>query len=464
MAKKIPLVAIIGRTNVGKSTLFNALIGRRLSVTDDRSGVTRDRSYGFVETETRRHFRVVDTGGIVGDAESFFQESIRSQAEIAIREADLILAVFDGIEGVHPLDYEVMTLLRESDKPVLAAINKCEKEITKLGSSEFYALGIEDLVCVSSAHREGIRELIEGIDEQLGKIPGIDDDVDDENDLSNPNAIHVSIVGKPNAGKSTLINKLLNEQRMVVSEVAGTTVDSVRIPVTRHERDFIFIDTAGLRKKAKVDDKTMERYANLKTLRAIAGSDVVIVLLDGTEWPPPEQTAKIVGIAHDRGKGVIFAVNKWDIVEKDHKTVKQYTEDVYSTFKFARYAPVLFLSALTGKRCPNIFQTIIDVYDTARKRVGTSELNKTLETALIKRQPPVYRGQPVKMYFATQVAVAPPTFVMFVNFPGKFGFSYQRYLKNSIRKAFGFEGTDLKILLRKRTEKEERKRPAAANS
>lgn len=450
MAKsRIPIIAIVGRTNVGKSTLFNAILGHRKAIVEDQAGVTRDRHYALV-TRHAYPFTLIDTGGLVGDDDQEMQDVVREQSEMAIVEADLILAVFDGIYGVHEDDKLVTDVLRKSNKPVIWVINKCEKPATELQSSEFYALGADNLACISAAHYIGVADLIGRINEWISSnhqgaiaLPERDDQT-----------INVAIIGRPNVGKSTLLNKLTGESRLVTSPMSGTTRDSIDIELTREGQRYVITDTAGLRKKARIEDHTVERYSNLRTLRSLVKSDVAILLIDATEGAPSEQDTKLAGLIHERGRGFVVVVNKWDAIEKDHTTVKAYENAVRATFKFAPYAPILFVSALTGRRCPSILETAKKVVEKSRERIQTSPLNKVIRTAFEKRPPPVYRGEPIKFYFSTQISVAPPTIVIVVNHPRRINFSYERYVRNQIRAEFDFEGSDIRIIWRKRSEKD----------
>jgi GTPase len=446
--KKIPTVAIIGRTNVGKSTLFNTLTGRKLAIVEDAPGVTRDRSYALV-TRGEVPFTLIDTGGIVGDEDPELRHLVRRQAEIAIQEADLILALFDGLEGVNPLDYEVVELLRRSEKKVLWVINKCESPSQQLIAGEFYALGIDALVFISAAHKVGLSEIVEAVDEEFKEFQKNTDPFEKDE------TIRVAIVGKPNVGKSTLVNKLVGAERVVTSEIAGTTRDSIDVSIVREGQHYTFVDTAGLRKKARIDDHTVERYSNLRALRSLVQCDVAVLVLDATEGIPSMQDAKIGGLIHERGRSFVIVVNKWDAIEKDHRTVKAYEDAVYEVFKFARYAPIVFLSAATGKRCPALLTAIKEVYEASKIRIQTSELNRVLKVAFERRPPPVYRGEPIKFFFGTQVDAAPPTFVLFLNHPTRINFAYQRYIKNQLRETYPFPGNDIKIHLRKRRDREE---------
>ncbi len=450
MTRRVPVISIIGRTNVGKSTLFNKLAGRRLAVVEDEAGVTRDRNYSFIRRH-RHPFTLIDTGGLVGEEDLTFADSVREQAEIAISESDLIIALFDGFNGLHPQDPDVVDFLRRAGKPVLWVINKCEKKESQQRAADFYQLGIDEVHCISAAHSEGLHELVLNFWRKL-KIE--DDTIWEEQ--AEDERIKIAIVGKPNAGKSTLINKLLGEDRLVTSAIAGTTRDEVQVEVKRDDQTYVLVDTAGLRRKARVEDETVERYSNLRTLRALAMCDIAVLMLDATEGLPSDQDARIAQLIHERGKGLIIVVNKWDCIEKDHRTVKDFKANLQQVLKFVRYAPIIFTSALTGKRCPHILEKAKEVYQTARVRIPTSDLNRILTRALQQNQPPVYRGEPIKLFFATQIEVAPPTFVLFMNHPRHLNFSYKRYIQNSIRDEFPFEGTDIRVVCKKRTAKADR--------
>jgi GTP-binding protein len=448
MTRKIPAVAIVGRTNVGKSTLFNAIAGRRVAVVEDTPGVTRDRNYLVIG----RHgfpFTLIDTGGLIGEESSGLEEAVRLQSDLAIKEADLILAVFDGLAGPQPHDADVVDNLRRSGKTVIAVVNKCEKPATAELAAEFYTLGLDDLVFVSAAHRIGIQQLIATIREHLNIRE--EDQFEEREPLKE--AIRVAILGKPNVGKSTLVNTLVGEARVVASPIPGTTRDNIDVTVKRDGHTFVVVDTAGLRKKNKVDPESAERYGNLRSLKALVQCDVAVLMLDATAGLPTEQDARIAGLIHERGKSLIIVVNKWDAVEKDHTTVKAYTDMVHEVFKFARYAPIVFASALTGRRCPSILDTVLEVHQAANMRIATSDLNRLLDRAFTEKPPPVYRGHPVKLFFAVQASVSPPTIVLFMNFPKRINYGYERYLKNQIREVYPFPGNDIKFQLKKRSEK-----------
>lgn len=474
MSDRLPVVCIVGRTNVGKSTLFNAIVGKRKAVTQDSPGVTRDRCYESV-SRWAFPFTLIDTGALVGEENISLHKSVREQSRLAMQESDVIVAVFDGLHGIHPQDEEVVNLIREFDKPVIWVANKCEKENTQYVAQELYGLGIPSLICLTAAHRRGVRDLIAAIAEVLGIVPqsNRDDMAEAEFDVESdellvtpenqdetvqddaaPKIVRIAILGKPNVGKSTLVNKLLGEERMITSPIAGTTRDSISSEITRNGQKFELVDTAGLRKKAGVGDGSIERFSNLRTLRSLAASDVAIFLLDAAEGIPTEQDAKIVGIVHDRGKGLVIVVNKWDLIEKDNKTAENYRAAIRSVFKFCAYAPVIFVSALTGQRCPSILDKVLEVYGNSRVRIKTAELNKILEQAFGSKPPPVYHGAPIKLMYATQVGIQPPTMALFLSYPDNLDFAYQRYIKNQIRKHVAFEGCDIKLILKRRSQLE----------
>ncbi len=454
MSKKIPTVAIVGRANVGKSTLFNCIVGKKISIVEDQPGVTRDRNYALVK-KFPVPFTLVDTGGILNEDEEELQTSIKNQTSIAINEADLILAVLDGLHGVHPHDHDLVNLLRRTSKPVIWVINKCEKKVAYSNAGDFYELGIDDALQISAAHNQGVNILLSQIKDilQLGEPENYIEDEEEEGS----GAIRVAIIGRPNAGKSTFINTILGEERLVTSDIAGTTRDSIDTPIKREGRDLVIVDTAGLRRKSRVEAESIEQMGNERTIRALATCDVAVLVLDVTQGEPSEQDAKIASLIHERGRALVIVANKWDAIEKDHKSAKRYQDSVYEAFKFVKYAPVLFTSALTGRRCPNVIRKVIEVYDNARLRIQTSDLNKVLTEAFEKHQPPSCRGDAVKLYFGVQISVAPPTIVLFVNHPSKINFSYQRYLNNYVREKYPYEGVRIKFIVRKRTQTGEEK-------
>lgn len=453
MSKKhIPTVAIVGRVNVGKSTLFNALLGHRSAIVEDHPGVTRDRHYKLV-SRYAQPFILIDTGGIVGDDDEEMQSLVRSQAEIAIAEADTIIAVFDGIYGVHHDDRAVADILRRSGKKIIFVINKCEKPIVESQAAEFYALGIDELRCISAAHNVGVPDLVREIMAAI-EAPENADAIPMTAEEDKP--IHVAIIGRPNVGKSTLINRIIGVDRLVTAPLAGTTRDSIDIELTRDGQRYVITDTAGLRKKARIEDHTVERYSNLRSLKSLVRSDVAILVLDATDGVPGEQDAKLAGLVHERGRSLVIVINKWDAVEKDHKTVHAFTDMIRRTLKFVPYAPILFVSALSGRRCPAVLETAGKVHQNGKERIKTSELNRVVKRAFERKPPPAYRGEPVKFFFATQVDTSPPTFVLFLNHPRRINFSYERYVRNQIREEYPYEGVDIRLILRKRSAKSDR--------
>lgn len=438
-----PIVAIVGRPNVGKSTLFNALAGDTISIVKDTPGVTRDRIYADCNW-LDMNFTLIDTGGIEPDSKDIILSQMREQAQIAIDTADVIIFIVDVRQGLVDSDSKVADMLRKSKKPVVLAVNKVDS-FQKFGNDvyEFYNLGIGDPVPVSAASRLGLGDLLDEVTkhftaEQL-------EDVEDERP-------RVAIVGKPNVGKSSLINKMLGENRVIVSDIAGTTRDAVDTEVTFNGTEYIFIDTAGLRRKSRIKED-LERYSIIRTVSAVERADVVIIMIDATEGVT-EQDAKIAGIAHDRGKGIIVAVNKWDAIEKNDKTIYEFTRKVQDTLSFMQYAEIVFISAVTGQRIGKMFEMIDMVRQNQTLRVATGVLNEIMTEAVALQQPPSDKGKRLKLYYMTQVAVKPPTFVIFVNDKELMHFSYVRYLENKIRESFGFRGTALKFIIRERSGKE----------
>ncbi len=438
-----PVVAIVGRPNVGKSTLFNVLAGQQISIVKDTPGVTRDRIYADC-TWLDRKFTLIDTGGIEPDSRDIILSQMREQAEIAIQTADVIVFIVDVRQGMVDADTKVADMLRKSRKPVVLAVNKVDS-IQKFGNDvyEFYNLGIGDPIAVSAASRLGIGDLL---DEVVKHFPA--PDVLEEED-ERP---RIAIVGKPNVGKSSIINKLLGENRVIVSNIAGTTRDAVDTQIVHNGTEYVFIDTAGLRRKNKIKEE-LERYSIIRTVTAVDRADVVIVVIDATEGVT-EQDAKIAGIAHERGKGIIVAVNKWDAVEKNDKTIYEYTRKLKELLSFMPYAEYIFISAETGQRLNKLFDLIDMVRRNQTLRVSTGVLNEIMTEAVAMQQPPSDKGKRLKLYYITQVAVKPPTFVVFVNDRELMHFSYTRYIENQIRNAFGFRGTSLKFIIRERKEKE----------
>lgn len=439
-----PVVAIVGRPNVGKSTLFNVIAGDTISIVKDTPGVTRDRIYADCSW-LDMNFTMIDTGGIEPDTSDIILSQMREQAEIAIATADVIVFIVDVRQGLVDADSKVADMLRKSRKPVVLAVNKVDS-IAKFGNDvyEFYNLGIGDPVPVSAASRLGIGDLL---DEVVKHFDGVSTE-EEEDDRP-----RIAVVGKPNVGKSSIINKLLGENRVIVSDIAGTTRDAVDTEIVHNGAPYVFIDTAGLRRKNKIKEE-LERYSIIRTVTAVERADIVVVVIDAKEGVT-EQDAKIAGIAHDRGKGIIVAVNKWDAIEKNDKTIYQYTNKIRETLAFMPYAEFIFISAATGQRLPKLFDMIDMVRQNQNLRVATGVLNEIMTEAVAMQQPPSDKGKRLKIYYMTQVAVKPPTFVVFVNDKELMHFSYTRYLENKIREAFGFRGTSLKFFIRERKEKDQ---------
>jgi GTP-binding protein len=434
----MPIVAVVGRPNVGKSTLFNYLVGRRISIVDDTPGVTRDRIYADVRW-LDHEFTLVDTGGLEPGTTDQMLALIRDQAEIAIREADVVLFVVDGRQGLTTLDEDVASVLRLTEKPVILVVNKIDHPKYEPGAAEFFGLGFGNMVNVSAAGGLGIGDLLDMIVEHLPdtRTPEYADDV-----------IRLAVIGKPNVGKSSLVNSLLGQERVIVSDVPGTTRDAIDVSLLAGEDEFVLIDTAGLRRKSKVEEE-IERYSVLRSLKAIDRSDIALMLVDANEGVT-EQDKKIVGYAHDRGKGVILIVNKWDTVKKDTRTVDRYTEALRRELVFVNYAPILFVSAKTGQRVHRILPLARQVSEQQSLRIPTNTLNELIAEATMVTPTPTVRGRKLKIYYATQAGVKPPTFVLFVNDPELLHFSYQRFLENRLRETMGFIGTPIRFRIRQR--------------
>ena len=436
-----PVVAIVGRPNVGKSTLFNVLAGERISIVQDTPGVTRDRIYAEVSW-LDYNFTLIDTGGIEPDSGDIILSQMREQAQIAIDTADVIIFITDVRQGLVDADQKVADMLRRSKKPIILAVNKVDDFKKYMPDVyEFYNLGIGDPVPVSAASRLGIGDLLDEVAKHFTQ------EMLEEAEDDRP---RIAIVGKPNVGKSSLINKLTGENRVIVSDIDGTTRDAIDTDIKYNGREYVFIDTAGLRRKNKIKEE-LERYSIIRAVTAVERADVVIIVIDATEGVT-EQDAKIAGIAHERGKGIIIAVNKWDAIEKDDKTIYKHTEKIRQILSFMPYAEILFISAKTGQRTGRIFETIDVVLENNSMRVATGVLNEIMAEAVAMQQPPTDKGKRLKLYYITQAAVKPPTFVIFVNDKNLMHFSYTRYLENKIREAFGFKGTSLKFIIRERKE------------
>ncbi|MDD2978718.1 MAG: ribosome biogenesis GTPase Der [Hespellia sp.] len=438
-----PVVAIVGRPNVGKSTLFNAIAGELISIVKDTPGVTRDRIYAEVSW-LDKDFTLIDTGGIEPDTKDVILSQMRDQAQIAIDTADVIIFITDVRQGLVDSDSKVADMLRRSGKPVVLVVNKVD-DFKKFMPDvyEFYNLGIGDPVPVSAASRLGIGDMLDQVTAQFPQ-GGAETEEDDRP--------RIAIVGKPNVGKSSIINKLLGENRVIVSDVAGTTRDAIDTAIKHNGKEYVFIDTAGLRRKSKIKEE-LERYSIIRTVTAVERADVVLIVIDATEGVT-EQDAKIAGIAHERGKGVIIVVNKWDAIEKNDKTMKEYENKVRTVLAYMPYAEIMYVSAETGQRLPKIYDMIDVVIENQNLRIATGVLNEIMMEAMALNQPPSDKGKRLKLYYITQVTVKPPTFVIFVNDKELMHFSYTRYLENKIREAFGFKGTSLRFFIRERKEKE----------
>lgn len=437
-----PIVAIVGRPNVGKSTLFNVLAGEKISIVQDTPGVTRDRIYADINW-LDYNFTLIDTGGIEPESDNIILKSMREQAEIAIETADVILFMTDVRQGMVDDDAKVADMLRRSKKPIVLVVNKVDSfEKFMPDVYEFYNLGLGDPHPISGSSRLGIGDMLDEVVSHFNE--SAKDDTEDERP-------RIAIIGKPNVGKSSIINKLLGEDRVIVSDIAGTTRDAVDTEIVRNGREYVFIDTAGLRRKSKIKED-IERYSIIRTVSAVERCNVAVLVIDATEGIT-DQDAKIAGIAHDRGKGMIIAVNKWDAIGKNDKTIYKFTEEIRNKLSYMPYAELLFISAQTGQRLPKLFETIDAVIENHSLRIATGFLNEIMSEAVAMQQPPSDKGKRLKLYYITQVSVKPPTFVIFVNDKELMHFSYTRYIENRIRESFGFRGTPLKFIIRERKEK-----------
>ena len=436
-----PIVAIVGRPNVGKSTLFNKLGRQRLSIVDDMPGVTRDRIY--MDAEWLNHtFTMVDTGGIEFDESNVILKSMRQQAQIAMDEADVIVFVVDGRVGLTSADEEVARLLRKSKKPVVLCVNKVDSPKQEMGTYEFYSLGLGDPIGISAANAMGLGELLDAV---VASFPDEKDEEKDEDEIS------IAVIGRPNVGKSSIVNKILGEDRVIVSNVPGTTRDAIDTHFTRDGQKYLLIDTAGMRRRGKVDEP-VERYSVMRSLRAIDRADVVLMMLSAPEGVT-DQDKKIAGYAHESGRGVVIIVNKWDIYpDKDDKSTLRFTDEVREQLGFLQYAPVLYASALTGQRVPRVLELVKYVAEQQNMRIKTSVLNQLIRDAIAVNPPPMHRGRQLKILFMTQAEVEPPKFIIFVNEPDLMHFSYLRFIENRLREQFGFEGTPIRLIVRKRKE------------
>ncbi len=437
-----PVVAVVGRPNVGKSTLFNALAGSRISIVEDTPGVTRDRIYADV-TWLNYQFTLIDTGGIEPETDDLILSRMREQAETAIMTADVILFLTDVRQGLVDADYKVADMLRRSRKPIILVVNKVDSfEKFMPDVYEFYNLGLGDPVPISAAGMLGLGDMLDIVVEHF------DPESMNEEEDDRPK---IAVIGRPNAGKSSIINRLLGEERVIVSPIAGTTRDAIDTTVTRSGREYVFIDTAGLRRKSKIKEE-LERYSIIRTVTAVERCDVAVLVIDAVEGVT-EQDAKIAGIAHERGKGVIIAVNKWDLVEKETNTMRDFEKTVRNRLSYMPYAEMIFISAVTGQRLPKLFDLIDTVIENRALRIQTGVLNEILTESMAMKQPPSDKGKRLRIYYITQVSVKPPTFVMFVNSKELTHFSYTRYIENQIRNTFGFRGTPIRFIYRERKEK-----------
>ena len=436
-----PIAAIVGRPNVGKSTLFNSLAGRRISIVKDTPGITRDRIYADVSW-LDREFTLIDTGGIEPESSDIILKSMREQAQIAIDTADVILFMTDVRQGLTDADGKVADMLRRSRKPVLLVVNKVDNFKAQMADVyEFYNLGIGDPYPISAEGKQGIGDLLDEVVRILPEKTVSDEDSD---------IPKIAVIGKPNVGKSSLVNRITGKERVIVSDIAGTTRDAIDTRIVNNGKEYIFIDTAGIRRKSKIHED-IERYSIIRAVSAVERCDVAVLLIDAEEGVT-EQDAKIAGIAHEQGKGLIIAVNKWDSIEKDNDSVKKYTEKIRSVLPFVPYAGILFISALTGQRVTKLFEQIDMVIENQNLRISTGVINEIITEAVAMQQPPSDKGKRLKIFYSTQASVKPPTFVLFVNDKKLLHFSYKRYLENRIRETFGFEGTAIRFIVRERNE------------
>ena len=438
-----PLVAIVGRPNVGKSTLFNRLIGRRVAIVEDTPGVTRDRIYQDAEW-LNYAFTLVDTGGIEPESEDIIAQQMRRQAELAIETADVIIFLVDGREGMTSADMEVAEMLRRSSKPVVLAVNKIDAPKFEEAMYEFYSLGLGDPYTISSSQGLGLGDLLDAVVKDFPK----------DLEQAETERVNIAVVGKPNVGKSSLVNAMLGEERTIVSDIPGTTRDSIDSNFERNGREYTIVDTAGIRRKRSVEDETIERYSVIRSLSAIRRADVVLIVCDATEGLS-EQDVRIAGYAHEEGKASVLIVNKWDLIEKDTHTMNAFQKSLGADLAFMSYAPMLFISAKSGQRVNKVLELVDKSFEQARRRIPTGQLNDVVSEAVMMNDPPSDKGKILKIYYATQVSVQPPTFVIFVNDTEIVHFSYERYLENYFRKSFGFEGTPIRILFRSKKKENE---------
>ncbi|HHU78451.1 MAG: ribosome biogenesis GTPase Der [Caldicoprobacterales bacterium] len=437
MAK--PLVAIVGRPNVGKSTLFNQLAGKRISIVDDTPGVTRDRIYADTEW-LNYQFTMIDTGGIEPGSQDQLMQQMRNQAEIAIDTADVIVFLVDGREGLTATDRNVADMLRKSNKPLVLAVNKIDTQADEPLLFEFYNLAMGDPISISASHKRGLGDLLDEIVKHFDR-----ESIEDEDD----DVIRIAVVGKPNAGKSSIVNRILGEERAIVSDIPGTTRDAIDTPIEINGQKYIIIDTAGIRRKSRISD-SLERYSVIRALSAIRRCDVALIIIDATQ-EVTEQDTKIAGLVHEEGKGSILVMNKWDAIEKETNTMNQYRKRLMNSLSYMTYAPSVFVSAKTGQRIERIMELVNYVYNQCTFRISTGVLNDCLADAIAVNEPPSDKGRRLKILYGTQVSVKPPTFVLFVNDPELMHYSYKRYLENYFRKTFGLEGTPIHIIVREKS-------------
>ena len=435
---KKPLVAIVGRPNVGKSTLCNRLIGRRVAIVEDTPGVTRDRIYQDAQW-LNYSFTLIDTGGIEPANDDIIALQMRRQAELAIETADVIIFLVDGREGMTSADMEVAEMLRRSKKPVVLGVNKVDAKKFEESAYEFYSLGLGDPIPISSAQGLNLGDLL---DEVVRDFPRDLEEAESDR-------INIAVVGKPNVGKSSLVNALLGEERSIVSDIPGTTRDSIDTPFVRDGREFVIVDTAGIRRKRSVEDETIERYSVIRSLAAIRRADVVLIVCDASQGLS-EQDVRIAGYAHEEGKASVLIVNKWDLIEKDTNTMNRFKKDLGVDLAFMDYVPMLFISAKNGQRVGKVLEAVVSAFEQSRRRITTGQLNDTVSEAIMMNAPPSDKGRNLKIYFATQASVQPPTFIIFVNDTEIVHFSYERYMENFFRKSFGFEGTPIRLIFRNR--------------
>ena len=433
-----PTIAIVGRPNVGKSTLFNRIARRKKAIVGDEPGITRDRNYAEAEWDGGV-FLLIDTGGFEPGVNDEVALHIHQQVQLAIEEADLIIFLVDGKEGLTPTDIDIAKRLREVNKPVLHVINKIDGERQEEKIYDFYRIGVENLYPISAQHGRGVGDLL---DEALNLLPPSSEI------RYNESLVKIAVLGRPNVGKSSLVNRILGNERVIVSEKPGTTRDAIDTPLKIGEKEYLLIDTAGIRRKGRIS-RQLEKYSVVEALKSIDRCDVAIILIDAKEGIT-EQDAKIAGLAHDKGRASVLVVNKWDLIEKDSYTIYKYTEDIRYNLKFIRYAPIIFVSALTGQRALKIIDLVDRVAEQYQRRVPTSELNRVFEEIILSNPPPMYRNKELKLYYITQVSIKPPAFVIFVNYPEGIHFSYERYIMNKIRENFEFDGTPIRVFFRKR--------------